>query len=435
MTELAPELSEPDAHEAASRLRRTSTLAELALDDLAAGVAPSWWGQASEAYYASRGQVSGRLTALDSAATTLANAIDTYANDAGRAAARWRQAESDLDHARAHPSAAALTDPSMAGVDAAEAEAEMARAEREYRLAVAALSQAAQRTCQALDDVRDVEDHVQEAIDTFGQLMWVDSATAAISLGFGWTSDRDAWWDQVTGIVPGIVDQAAHPIQTAREVSGQQHFANGDWGKGIGTAAGAFSLRHMLRDADHADSATSADPPDGDVSEPDGDDANESNPPNAQHGSDALTLLPQTTDELIAGVDLQRQEVNPRAHTLQRHVNVDRQFIVTRYDEAVASAREGVTPTPMSRFFDRASAEEAITAAVREHELDVRALASNSQPKRLEIRMPLQEPAGEVVYRSQDGALRAVDGTMLVVRLRRNGNGHPYVLTSFLEGS
>ena len=311
MTELAPELSEPDAHEAASRLRRTSTLAELALDDLAAGMAPSWWGQASEAYYASRGQVSGRLTALDSAATTLANAIDTYANDAGRAAARWRQAESDLDHARAHPSAAALTDPSMAGVDAAEAEAEMARAEREYRLAVAALSQAAQRTCQALDDVRDVEDHVQEAIDTFGQLMWVDSATAAISLGFGWTSDRDAWWDQVTGIVPGIVDQAAHPIQTAREVSGQQHFANGDWGKGIGTAAGAFSLRHMLRDADHADSATSADPPDGDVSEPDGDDSHESPNPNDATKCPRCSLRRPTSSSRVSTCSGRRSTTGP----------------------------------------------------------------------------------------------------------------------------
>ena len=128
----------------------------------------------------------------------------------------------------------------------------------------------------------------------------------------------------------------------------------------------------------------------------------------------------QSAEQMLTdGVDLTAHEGDTLGHTLAKHVNVTDVDLLTRM------AREGRSEA--SRFIDRATAEAAVTNALRRN-ADAVARFQQGDASRLRIRVTLDQTIGWVVGR--DGSATAT--AQLVVWLRKDADGI-YISSSYPE--
>jgi hypothetical protein len=128
----------------------------------------------------------------------------------------------------------------------------------------------------------------------------------------------------------------------------------------------------------------------------------------------------QTAEQMLTdGVDLDAHEGETLGHTLLKHVNVDDAYL----EDRLPTVKRG----NVSRFTDRATAESAITEALRREAGTVRAFEAG-HGRSLRIRLDLGHPIGRVLTRGHG----FVDATQIVVKLVRNDDG-VFIVTAYPE--
>ena len=252
------------------------------------------------------------------------------------------------------------------------------------------------------------------------------SSTAFV--GFGWVIDPSGWWGTVKGTPGGGVDYVAHPTRAVSDTFALDDFRAGRIGEGLGEVLAGMLIgrglgRGLGRVGGRAASVATA---------------------TAQAGGGSSRVLPRNTDgsvahetveELLAGVDLERDEDQPATgqeagHTLSRHVNVDDEYLVNRIVKGVPNKKgKLVKAKEASRWAGLDIAEEGMTEVLRENESYVMAQA---EAKAEEIKVNEDVPAewGTLYQRGDPPREALVDSCRII--LRRDSFGNYYVLTAFL---
>lgn len=395
------------AHSAALRARRAGTAADACLDDLAAALAPAWSGVASQAYLDGRAMVSREATALSQACDAMSRGIVDFADEAAAVLPGWRRdAErlAQLERGAADPAVLGIDPADVVAVEATITERDRLREavavwERRYDEAGASLASACLRATTLLDDgVLSTADQLWAIPTTLMRTQVVEPAEAVAML----VDDPSLVDDFAKASVLGLWDQVTHPVRTAREAVGAEHFERGEWGEGTGTSLGGFVGALWLRRAMMDVQAGRTVRPDGSSAWP---------PPPSQpmvgyrwmtvdellkyrrnydlHGPVRLVRT-QTLDEMRAGVDLRRSEHPTLGHTLSRHVNVEEDYLFFRLTDGTPMNDGSVMrpETTASRWDDQATAEATITRVI-----------NDARPEELE---PLSIRGEEVTLRLGD---------------------------------
>ncbi|WP_337061750.1 RNase A-like domain-containing protein [Kineococcus sp. G2] len=403
----------PAAADDAARTARSvaGALAGAGADVEAARRGDGWWGPARDGFDERLRRLSGELELLTRTAAAGARVVEEHAAELGMLAGRLRTVDAALEAAERR-----TRDPSLdlAGFHGARSELEHWRASRTRLVADHDESSArlAQRLLALVDDVagrpRTAGEHVGDAVRT----VVAEGAAAAYAVA-GWAWDPHGWVDAVRAAPGAALDALLDPAGTATDALHLDDARDGRWGAVAGGAAAALAGRGAGRAAD--DLLPGGHLPDDRPRDADG------------------RLLPQTLDEMLAGVDLERSEGDGRGHTLERHVDVDDEYLRQRLTLGTPNSRTGgrdPAPPAASRWADLETAERTITEALRQNEAQVRrALAGG---RRIELRVPVDVSAGTVLVRDGTG-FQQVPAEQAVVVLRRDSDGAPHVLTSYLD--
>ncbi|MGI4894396.1 MAG: RNase A-like domain-containing protein [Janthinobacterium lividum] len=335
-----------------------------------------------EGYARELGMLKGRLAGIDAQLEYVQGALDRGVEDFALWESRW----AELDHWTASRSVV------VAAFDAASQEL-------------------ATRLSGLVDEVagrpRRVGEQVSDAVTTV-----VGQVQGTGFLLFGWSWDGAGWLDMVRA-VPGVVRGAvADPVGTAVAVLPIEELRDHRWGvagaslgmagldKGLGRELEGVTPDHVERRG-HLD----------------------------EHGEP----LPQSMPELLAGVDLERSEVFPGAHTIARHVEVDDEFLKQRLtDGTVEEGNPGRVPSAASRWTDLETANRVITETLRANEDKLnQKVAAGKQT----INVEAPAPADSGVAWVKDGSEGFVQKPVVkcIVRLGRSDDGSWYVVTAYLE--
>ncbi|MCI2237125.1 hypothetical protein MO973_40100 [Paenibacillus sp. TRM 82003] len=403
----------PVAADDAARTARAvaGALAGAVVDVDAARRGGGWWGPARDGFDERLGRLSGDLELLTRTAAAGARVVEEHAAELGMLAGRLRTVDTALEAAERR-----TRDPSLdlTGSHGAWAELEHWRASRARLVADHDESSVrlAQRLLALVDDVagrpRTLGEHVGDAVRTV-----VAEGAAAAYAAAGWAWDPSGWASGVRAAPGAAVDALLDPAGTAAGALHLDDARDGRWGAVAGGAAAALAGRGAGRAADEL-------LPGGHL------------PDDRPRDADGR-LLPQTLDEMLAGVDLERSEGPGRGHTLERHVDVDDEYLRQRLTLGTLdrdSGERGKVPDAASRWADLQAAERTTTQAVRENEARVRQTLARGSV--VTLRVPVDASAGTVLVRDGTG-FRELPPEHAVVVLRRDPHGVPHVLTSYLD--
>ena len=153
------------------------------------------------------------------------------------------------------------------------------------------------------------------------------------------------------------------------------------------------------------------------------------------HMPSELRVLYDEVGAAFAGVDLIRHEHAQLGHTLRRHVDVDDDYLMDRlvHGTLLDDGSRGDAPGAASRFTDRATAERAITEALRRNQIEIAEFVEHGPAAgqhELWISYDSREPLGDVMKRAP-GGFTVSEGHHARVALRIGPDG-PYLYTAFL---
>lgn len=411
--------SSPAAADAAALTARATARDATAVRDrvdVAVAALEGWYGPARDGFSARVSQVRDELDALSSTAAAGAALIEEHARRLSML--RAKLAGIDAETAR-------LQRRVDAGVvDLAAWQGDWAQLERwqdsRHRV-LAEFDQAteefAARLFAVLDQVphrpRRLGEHVDDAAATVAA-----SAGDAAFLALGWTEDGPGWraaWQQVPA---AAVDAATHPVATLADAVAWDDWTQGRYGAGAATLGMAAVGRGIGRGIGRG-------APPG-VARPAGRRW-------GRHLDARGNPLPQSLEDLLAGVDLERSEVFPSAHTLSRHVEVDDEFLRNRLRTGeVEGGAVRRAPDTVSRWKDRETAEEVVTAALRTRRAGVEA-AAGTGVRDVRVEAPAPADSGTIWTRSSGGEAVRRNPSRVVVVLTRADDGSWFVRTSYLE--
>nr|WP_246315280.1 RNase A-like domain-containing protein [Kineococcus aurantiacus] len=409
-------LSVEAADATAAAARAAAACAQQVADRVDATVASlgGWYGVARDGFGDRAAELAGDLGALTSTAAAGAGLVAEYAFGLGVLQARLRRVDTSIAQVQAR------VDAGVGDLAAFHAD----RAELEHwggsRLAVLAdfdeLGETfAARMFAVLDHVdgrpRRFGEHVDDAARTLA-----DSARDSAYLAAGWAWDAPGWTATVRRTPAALLDAVAHPVRTLADAVAWDDWSSGRYGAGTATLGAAFVGRGFSRGGRLGKVL-----------------------PEGHRWSRYLDAdgnpLPQSVEELYAGVDLGRSEVFWDAHTADRHVEVDDGFLRRRLDTGAVEGGRVLRPPPQaSRFADQASAEKVITDALRLRREQVdREIALGKVD--VSVTAPAGSEAGVVWSRDGHGGHVRVPVQQVKVVLSRSGDGSWYVRTAYLEGS
>lgn len=359
-----------------------------------------WTGEASLAFAEQRAAVAARVAELADCSGSAAGAVQRWWPQASLDKTAMLQAVARADLARRQEDAALA-----AGLPyRPELTAEHDAAATQFARAHDAWTSGAHRMRQDLhgaqsrlrDRPMTFGDHAEE----FATALWTRGITEPASAAWALTGqafvDRDGWWRDVSA-VPGRARDAVDalftdPLGTLGGAVDAQSWADGHIGAGAGAVA-ALAVP-------------------------------------GPKGVRAFRL--QSLDELFRGVDLARHEHPDLGHTLARHVEVDDTYLVDRlrHGTLLPDGTRGFIPRDASRFFDRATAEAAITQTLRLNERAVRSFAESTDFQR-SFKCTMLDPVGTTI-RLGGGVPVQTAANGVVVVLRRNEGGI-FVFSAYAE--
>lgn len=412
-----------DAVSGLTVLARSMRSATEALDIAAGGVC--WSGDAADRYRTVRERLSRRTAELAEVASAGAGVVLDWLREAAPALAAMRSVATrieDLGH-RADAAAAGAYDP----VVDARLSADLDAAYRDWHRARDTYWQAAETAARRFVALRDgvtdrrldVRDQVEGAATTLWRGGVVGPVTDLWNLTGRAVTDPEAWWRTVSGLPAATVDAAVAALTDPRaavsELSDADAWEHGRYGEATAAVVTLFlpgpGWLRGGRDLGRVRFARNlADPR-------------------------APRPVLQTTDELIAGVDLTRHEHARLGHTLRRHVDVDDDYLMDRlvHGTLLDDGSRGDAPGAASRFTDRATAERAITEALRRNQIEIAEFVEHGPAAgqhELWISYDSREPLGDVMTRAP-GGFTVSEGHHARVALRIGPDG-PYLYTAFL---
>ncbi|WP_432491275.1 RNase A-like domain-containing protein [Kineococcus gypseus] len=378
--------------------------------DAALGGLGGWWGAARDGFDGRVRDLLADVDLLTRAAAAGATAIEEHSAELGMLAGRLRTVDAaiaDAERRTRDPGATA------AGFHTAWAELERWHTTRAQVLAAHddSSERLARRLLALVADVADRPRTAGEHVADAARALVAEGAAAAYAVA-GWAWDADGWAEDLLAAPGQVLDDLRHPGEAAAEALHLDDARAGRWGALAGGLGAGLAGRGLGRAVEGAPGRPGGDRPRGRDEDP----------------------LPQTLDEMLAGVDLARSEGRGRGHTLERHVDVDDAYLQDRLVNGTRFGGKrggrGAPPPAASRWVDLETAERTITAALRENEARVRrALAAGED---VELRVPVDASAGTVLVRDSTG-FRRVPAEQAVVRLRRDERGTPFIVTSFLD--
>ncbi|WP_432565318.1 RNase A-like domain-containing protein [Kineococcus sp. SYSU DK003] len=393
------------ARAAATGIAEVGTRVEAAVQSLG-----GWYGAAQAGFAERVVELQTHLDTLAHTATAGATLIEEYALALGTFTARLASVDAEIAVVQARVDA---------GVgDLASFQQDWAQLER-WQASRAVVLEEFDETCatfatrlhSVVEQVPDRPRRLGEHVDDAARVV-ADSTSGAAFTALGWAWDAPGWtatWQQVPG---AAWEAATHPVDTLADAVAWDDWADGRYGAAaatLGTAAVGRGLAGRT---------------------PLGKTLPEGHRLREYLGQDG-NPLPQSVDELFAGVDLGHSEVFASAHTLARHVEVDDEFLWRRLETGqVEGGVSGKPPVHASRWADQETAEEAITRALRDHEADV-TRAIDSGEKRYVLRAPSTDDVGVIWTLGGDGRPLEVPATEIVVVLRKAGDGSWYIETAY----
>lgn len=412
------ELSElsPEAADAAARsVRSLAAGATAVAGHLEPGLAvlEGWYGAARDGFSHRVLELRSDLETLSFAGTAGAALIEGYARRLSMLRAKLTGVDDEIAGVQRR-SAAGISDLASWGQD--QAELERWRASRQRVLAEfdEASEEFAVRLFAVLEHVQDRPRRFGEHVDDAAATLAAAAADTAF-LGLGWIVDGPGWvaaWRQAPG---AALDAVTHPVATLADAVAWDDWAEGRYGAGSVTAGLLIAGRKPSRSGA----------------------AGKVLPPGhrwARYLDARGDPLPQSLDELLAGVDLGRNEVFSAAHTMGRHVEVDDAFLQERLRTgAREDGRAGTPPPRSSRWSDEETAERVVTGALRDHAAECAEAAADGAT-RLTVRGPASADVGVVWTLDPRGRPVEVPVAAVVVVLERAGGGSWYVLTAFPDG-
>ena len=406
----------PAAADEAARAARTAAarLAGAADGARSAREAVDGWAGAAQAGFADRlVELDAHLGALTYTATAGASVIEEYSRRLGMLKGRLATVDTHLTGARTSLDRGV---GDLASWQARWAEVDHWTASRQAVLAEfdAASEELADRLLALADTVADrprrLGEHVTDAATAV-----VDGLVDAAYLPFGWAWDARGWRSTLRGTPGAALDAAGDPVAALRGSLPVDDVLDGRWGAAGGSLAVGFAGRGLGR------AVKGVDPREHDWDRhlrPDG------------------TPLPQSLPELLAGVDLERSEVFPGAHTIGRHVDVDDEFLKQRLTDGTTElgGRAKAPPGAASRWTDLETADEVVTGVLRANRASVE---SSIAAGRTSIRIggPAPAQAGVVWVEDGRGGFAQVPATQCRVVLSRAVDGSWFVATAYLGGA
>jgi len=405
----------PAAADTAARTARgTTTALAGAADDLRAAVAATgtWTGTAQVGYAERAATLATRVDLLAAVATAGAGIIEDYSRELGLLKGRLREIDAHLADAQRR-----TLDTTLTVADFSSTWAAIDRWQLQRRQVLDAFDEATATLAQRLgavtdhvpDRPRSLAEHVDDAADVLGQ-----QVSGGLRISLGWLDDPGGWWRDVREVPGSLWDEATHPVDTARDTLHVDDLEDGRWGAAGGALAGAVIGRGFGKEVERLT--------------PDGAPGHE-----GDHRGGAA-LAPQSLDEMLVGVDLARSEGVDGAHTLQRHVDVDDQYLRDRITLGTldpATGRRRGTPDRASRWADAATAERVITSAVKANETRLRRIRPGGGTT---LRLTVPPEAGTLFVREGEKITQHPVNTA-VISIRRAPDGSYSVFTSYLEGS
>ncbi|WP_432492392.1 RNase A-like domain-containing protein [Kineococcus auxinigenes] len=371
-----------------------------------------WWGPAHDGFTGRVEPLLQGLSLLTRTAAAGAAVIEEHAAELGMLNGRLRTVEAALQDAERRTRDTSLD---LAGFHGAWSELQNWQESRARLVADHDESSArlAQRLLALIADVEDRPRTLAEHVGDAARAVVAEGAAGAYAVT-GWAWDPDGWLGAVRAAPGAALDALLDPAGTAADALHLDDARDGRWGAVAGGAAAGLAGRGAGRAADEL--VPGAHGPDGRPRDADG------------------RLLPQTLDEMLAGVDLERSEGHGRGHTLERHVDVDDEYLRQRLTLGTLTNPEtgqrGRVPDAVSRWADLDAAERAVTQAVRDNEALVRQrLVGRSV---VTLRVPVDASAGTVLVRDGTG-FRESAPEHAVVLLQRDRDGNPHVLTAYLD--
>jgi len=422
---IVPDGSPRLAQSAVDALRRTAIACAEAADQLPLP-AGAWSGPAADAFGERRTRVLQRLTDLDVVSARAACALGTWSAEAGAhrdALVRWRARLLEIQAQDAAARRAGLQTPVHLDAELAQAIRGWRTASAGYRLATAELLGRLSALRAEISDRRlTARDQVGEFVGTAWQRGVVEPIGAAWDLTGQVFVDPQAWRDDVESTVDGWLDavgQAWHdPWRSARDTASAlldaPAWRTGHYGQGLGAATALFlPTPKWLRVGPRAGLRRWAARSD-----------------RVRPGAPRPRL--QTVDELLAGVDLTRHEHPDLGHTLDRHVDVDDDYLIDRltYGTIMPDGTRSFLPPFASRFTDRATAEGVITRALQGRAAELRAFAAAPGVHTADLNVHVDEAIGVTVVPARRGFVRH-DIREVHIRLRRESDGGVYIVTAF----
>lgn len=406
----------PEAADAAARsVRSLAAGATAVAGNLGPGLAvlEGWYGTARDGFSRRVRELRTDLETLSFAGTAGAALIEEYARRLSMLRAQLARVDDEIDRVQGR-TGAGVSDLASWAQDQAELERWGASRRRVLAEFDEASEEFAVRLLAVLEHVPDRPRRFGEHVDDAAATLAAAAADTAF-LGLGWIEDGPGWaatWRRAPG---AALDAVTHPVATLADA-----VAWDDW---TGGRYGAGSVTVGLLVAGRKPSRTGA--------------AGKVLPAGhrwARYLDVRGDPLPQSLDELLAGVDLGRSEVFSAAHTMGRHVEVDDGFLRERLRTgALEGARVGTPPPRSSRWNDQETAERVVTAALRDHAAECVAAAGDGAT-RLTVRGPAGADVGVVWTLDPRGRPVRVPVAAVVVVLERAGGGSWYVLTAFPDG-
>jgi len=412
MDELATLL--PAAADTAARTARgtTTALAEAAGDLRAAVAATGTWTGSAQVGYAERADtLATRVDLLAAVATAGAGIIEDYSRELGLLKGRLREVDTHLADARRRTLDTTLTVADFSSTWAAIDRWQLAR-QQVLDAFDEATDTLARRLTAVADHVphrpRSLTEHLDDAADVVGA-----DLRGGLWISLGWLDDPGGWWHDVREVPASLWDQATHPVATARDTLHVDDLEDGRWGAAGGALAGAVVGRGLGKAVERV--------------APDG------VPGHERDHLGGPALVPQSLDEMLVGVDLARSEGVDGAHTLERHVDVDDEYLrdrITRGTVDPSTGSRGYAPDRASRWADLATAEGVITTAVKANEARLRRISPGGATT---LRVPVPPESGTLFVR-QGQAVVPHPVEVAVIVIRRASDGSYSVFTSYVDG-
>lgn len=420
-----PAVQPEAAWDAAEELTAVARSLGAALDvlDAAPATAVCWSGEAADGYRATRERLARRTSQVAELAAAGAGVVLAWLREAAPALAAMRVVAAELTAVRQRVEVAATLayDPVLD----ARLQAEVDDGYRRWHAALDAYWSAVDVAARRLVALRDVVDDrpldTQDQVEGAMRSVWEGSVSGPASTAWGLTglavTDRDRWWDNVSGLPGATLDTAeavvTDPLGAVRTIVDWEDWSAGHYGAAGGSLAAMFLPGPRWLDMGKDLGAVRF----------------------AKNLADPRAPKPrlQTVDEMITdGIDLDRHEHYTYGHTLRRHVDVDRDYLMDRLVHGTLEdeATRGHIPGTASRFTDRETAERVIGEAVRLHEDDVRALVDQPVDTDLVIEYASHQPVGETMARAPNGFTLDTSRSMLCV-FRRGPDGI-YLITAYV---